>query len=315
MTSTPRLRIGTRGSPLALAQAHETRDRLIAAHGELAAPGAVGIVVIKTTGDAVLDRALADIGGKGLFTREIDEALLAGAIDIAVHSMKDVPTRLPDGIVLPCLLPRQDPRDAFISRKAPNIAQLAPGSVVGTASLRRQAQILHHRPDLEVAVLRGNVETRLRKLENGEVDATLLALAGLRRLGKAGVATAILDTREMLPAVGQGAIGITCRAGDHGARQLLAPLNHPPTMARVSVERAMLEVLDGSCRTPIAALGEIVVAEVLTFRGLIARPDGSALLEATRTGAVAEAAAMGRDAGEELRRRAGPGFFEWGGGG
>ena len=315
MTTTPRLRIGTRGSPLALAQAHETRDRLTAAHGDLAEPGAVDIVVIKTTGDAILDRALADIGGKGLFTREIDEALLAGAIDLAVHSMKDVPTWLPDGIVLPCMLPREDPRDAFISPRAPSIARLAPGSVVGTASLRRQAQILYRRPDLEVAVLRGNVQTRLRKLEEGEVDATLLAVAGLKRLGKADVATAVLDTREMLPAVGQGAIGITCRDGDDRVREFLAPLNHPRTEARVTIERAMLEVLDGSCRTPIAALGEIVVADVLTFRGLVARPDGSALHEVTRTGAVPEAAAMGRDAGEELRRRAGPGFLDWAGGG
>ena len=315
MTIIPYLRIGTRGSPLAIAQTEETRDRLAAAHPGLAEPGAIDIVVIKTTGDKVLDRALAEVGGKGLFTREIDEALVAGDIDLAVHSMKDVPTWMPDGIVLPTMLPREDPRDAFISPKAADIDGLAPGSVVGTASLRRQAQLLHRRPDLRVAVLRGNVQTRLRKLEAGEVDATLLAVAGLKRLDMAHVATAVIGTHDLLPAVGQGAIGITCRAGDSRVLDLLAPLNDEKTMARVSAERAMLEVLDGSCRTPIAGLAEIIVAEVMTLSCLIARPDGTDLLTTSRTGPYREALAMGRDAGEELRERAGPGFFDWSNGG
>ncbi|MCP5366624.1 MAG: hydroxymethylbilane synthase [Hyphomicrobiales bacterium] len=304
----PPLKIGTRGSPLALAQAHETRDRLAAAFPDLAAEGAVEIVVIKTTGDKVLDRPLAEIGGKGLFTKEIDDAMLDGRIDLAVHSMKDVPTWLPDGIVLPCMLEREDPRDAFLSPRAARLADLPAGSVVGTASLRRQAQILHRRPDLRVVSFRGNVQTRLRKLDDGEVDATLLALAGLRRLGMAEVASGVIETDDLLPAVAQGAIGITCRAGDDRALAALAALNHGPTFTRVAAERALLEVLDGSCRTPIAALAELEGAR-LRLRGLVARPDGSQVLETAREGAAADAAAIGRDAGEELRRRAGPGFF------
>ncbi len=302
------LRIGTRGSPLALAQTHETRDRLTAAHEALAADGAIDVVVIKTTGDKVLDRPLAEVGGKGLFTKEIDDALLDGRIDLAVHSMKDVPTWLPDGMVMACLLPREDVRDAFISRAVGSLNELPPGSVVGTASLRRQAQILHRRPDLRVTGLRGNVQTRLGKLERGEVDATLLAMAGLRRLGLADVATAVIDPADLLPAVGQGAIGIACRADDARTRALLDPLDDGDTAARVTAERAMLEVLDGSCRTPIAGLAE-VNGDRLTLRGLVARPDGSEVLETTREGPVADAEALGRDAGDELRRRAGPGFF------
>ena len=312
--STSIRRIGTRGSPLALAQAHQIRDHLAALDPALAEPGALEVTVIKTTGDRVLDRALAEVGGKGLFTKEIDEALLAGDIDMAVHSMKDVPTWLPPGIVLACMPPREDPRDAFISYVAPDIDSLPAGAVVGTASLRRQAQILHRRPDLRVVVLRGNVQTRLAKLQAGEVDATLLALAGLKRLGMADVATAVIGTRELLPAVGQGAIGVTCRDNDARTRALLAPLDDAPTVARVNAERAMLEVLDGSCRTPIAALAEVIVAEVFTLRGLIARVDGSEVIETSRTGATREGVAMGRDAGEELLRRAGPGFFDGTGG-
>lgn len=302
------LRIGTRGSPLALAQAHETRDRLMAAHPELSGPGAILLEIIKTTGDKVLDRALAEVGGKGLFTKEIDEAMLEGRIDIAVHSMKDVPTWLPDGIVLPCMLEREDVRDVFISPKAGSLADLPEGAVVGSASLRRQAQILHRRPDLKVITFRGNVQTRLKKLEEGTVDATLLALAGLHRLGLARVATSIIPVTEMLPAVAQGAIGITCRAGDERAHRLLAPLGHPATFVRVVAERALLEVLDGSCRTPIAALAELDAGR-LTLKGLVARPDGSEVLEASRSGAESDAEALGRDAGEDLKRRAGPDFF------
>lgn len=303
------VRIGTRGSPLALAQAHETRDRLIAAHPDLAAAGAIEIVVIKTTGDMVLDRTLAEIGGKGLFTKEIDEAMLEGRIDIAVHSMKDVATVLPEGIVLPCILPREDPRDAFLCLKADSLAALPAGSVIGTASLRRGAQILFRRPDLKVEPLRGNVQTRLKRLEEGTVDATLLALAGLRRLGLSERATAVLDENDFLPAVAQGAIGITCRTGDEAAHAWLAALDHPPSHIRITAERAFLRVLDGSCRTPIAALARLD-GDQLSFHGLILRPDGSQGFETARSGAAAGAEAMGIDAGEELLRRAGPGFFQ-----
>ena len=308
MTSLSSLRIGTRGSPLALAQAEEVKARLIAAFPEMA--DNIAIVVIKTTGDIVLDRALAEVGGKGLFTKEIDDAMLDGRIDLAVHSMKDVPTWLPDGIVLPCMLEREDTRDVFISEKAKSIADLPTGSVIGTAALRRQAIILHRRPDLKVVTFRGNVQTRLRKLADGEVDATLLALAGLNRLGNADVATSIIEADEMLPAVAQGAIGITCRRDDEKAHTVLAALNHTPTVARVTAERALLEVLDGSCRTPIAALAEIDAAGGFSLRGLIARPDGSQVLETARTGHVTDNEALGRDAGEELKSRAGPGFFD-----
>jgi hydroxymethylbilane synthase len=302
------LRIGTRGSPLALVQTAEIRRRLAAAFPELEAPGAMETTVIRTTGDAVQDRTLAEIGGKGLFTKEIDEALLDGSIDIAVNSMKDVPTWLPDGIVVGALPEREDTRDAFIGRNVKDLAALPAGSVLGTASLRRQAQILHLRPDLRVVPLRGNVDTRLTKLADGVVDATLLAIAGLKRLGKAAAASSLLSPDEMLPAVAQGAIGITCRSDQAATRDMLAALNHAETAARVAAERAFLEVLDGSCKTPIAALAE-VEGDDLRFRGLIALPDGSSVLPVERRGAAADAAALGRDAGEDLRQRAGPRFL------
>ncbi len=299
------LRIGARGSPLAQAQATLVRDRL----ADMGGAGAAEIIAIRTSGDRIQDRTLAEAGGKGLFTKEIDQALLDGGIDLAVHSMKDVPTWLPDGLGLPCMLEREDPRDVFISEAAPSLGELAAGAVVGTASLRRQAQILRRRPDLEVVPLRGNVETRLRKLSQGEADATLLALAGLKRLGLAHVATQVIEPEEILPAVGQGAIGIVCRDGDDRVMDALAPLNHARTMERVTAERAMLEVLDGSCRTPIAALAEIDDGGAMRFRGLIASPDGTRVYETERRGPAAEAAAMGRDAGRELLGLAGPGFF------
>lgn len=308
MISPAPLRIGTRGSPLALAQAEEVKTRLIAAFPETAA--LAQIIVIKTTGDMIQDRPLADVGGKGLFTKEIDEAMLDGRIDLAVHSMKDVPTWLPDGITLPCMLEREDPRDAFISNKAKSIADLPAGSVIGTAALRRQALVLNRRPDLKVVTFRGNVQTRLRKLAEGQVDATLLALAGLNRLGNTHVAASIIEPDEMLPAVAQGAIGVTCRSDDERALDFLAALNHEMTVLRVSAERALLEVLDGSCRTPIAALAEIDGDGGFSLRGLIARPDGTQVLEVRRSGPAADAQALGRDAGEELKRRAGPGFLE-----
>lgn len=306
MAPSPVLRIGTRGSRLALAQTEGVRDRLIAAHPALAAPGAVEIVVIRTTGDAVQDRALADIGGKGLFTREIDEAMLEGRIDIAVHSVKDVPTWLPEDIEMPCIMAREDPRDALICNTAKSLAGLPEGAVIGTASLRRQAQVLARRPDLVVRVLRGNVETRLRKIAEGAFDATLLAIAGLKRIGLAGAATAILEPEEMLPAVGQGAIGVTARAGDTQAAALLAVLHDADTAACVAAERALLAVLDGLCRTPIAALAIITQSKQMTLRGLLARPDGSRLVTVERLGTSTEAAALGEDAGRDLLARFGP---------
>jgi hydroxymethylbilane synthase len=310
MAHTPGFRIGTRGSPLALAQTGLVASRLKAAHPALAGAGALETVVIKTTGDKVLDRPLADIGGKGLFSKEIDEALNAGRIELAVHSVKDMETWLAKGIVLAAVIEREDPRDVFISAKADGLAGLPRGGVVATASLRRQAQVLHRHPDLRVQPLRGNVETRLRKLKDGAADAILLALAGLKRLGLAHEATAILETDEILPAVGQGAIGVTCRAGDERARELLAAIGHGPSMACVTAERAMLAALDGSCRTPIAGLAEVDSNGGLTLRGLVARPDGSKLLQTSRAGSVADAERIGRDAGLELKHRAGPGFFD-----
>ncbi len=305
---TASLRIGTRGSPLALAQAHETRDRLAAANHALAAPDAVEIVVIQTSGDRFQSGPLTELGGKGLFTKEIEDALLSGSIDIAVHSMKDVPSVLPDGLDIPCVLPREDPRDAFLSTSAPSLAALPKGALVGTASLRRKAILLNRRPDLEVAPIRGNVNTRMRKLADGEVDATLLAVAGLKRLGKADAATEILTPEVMLPAVCQGAIGIECRAPDDATRRLLEPIDDAPTARRVAAERALLVGLDGSCRTPIAALAEIVDGGI-RLRALIARTDGGGMVETERFGGEADAEAMGKDAADELRRRAGPDYF------
>ncbi|MDO8607830.1 MAG: hydroxymethylbilane synthase [Phaeospirillum sp.] len=308
-TKHPILRIGTRGSPLALAQTHETRDRLAAAWPELSGPDAIEIEVIKTTGDLIQDRPLAEIGGKGLFTKELDEAMLSGRIHLAVHSMKDVPTVLPDGIDLPCILPREDVRDAFISLKAKCLADLPLGAVIGSASLRRGAQILNRRPDLKVVNFRGNVQTRLRKLEEGVVDATLLAMAGLRRLGLSRHVTAAIEAEDMLPAVAQGAIGITCRADDAVSQRYLTALNCPVSQIRVTAERAFLACLDGSCRTPIAALAELD-GETLTLRGLIISPDGKVIHAASRVGAKADAVAMGTDAAEELAGLAGSGFFD-----
>ena len=302
------LRIGTRGSPLALAQANLVRDRLLAAHQTLA-PEGTEIRIIKTTGDRILDRPLAEVGGKGLFTKEIEEALLDGRIDLAVHSMKDMPTVLPDGLAVPCLLEREDPRDAFISAKAAALWDLPDGAVVGTASLRRQAQILHRRPDLKVINFRGNVETRLRKIEAGEADATLLALAGLKRLGLADAATAVIPLEDMLPAVAQGAIGIECRTGDDRILELLTALNHPATQTCVAAERAMLAVLDGSCRTPIAGLAQLGDEDDLALRAMVLTPDGRTVHETSRAGPASDAERLGRDAGEELLRRAGPNFF------
>ena len=306
MTDRPLVRIGTRGSPLAMAQTLEARDLLARTVPALA--GVMEVIEIKTSGDAILDRPLAEVGGKGLFTKELDSALLDGRIDIAVHSVKDVETFLPDGIVLAACLEREDPRDAFLSLKASSLAALPAGSVIGSASLRRQAQILNRRPDLKVALIRGNVQTRLAKLAEGTCDATMLALAGLNRLGMASKASAVLEPEEMLPAVGQGAIGITCRADDNDTLEFLARVDHAETHVRIRAERALLAALDGSCRTPVGGLAEIV-GERIRLRGLVAKPDGSAMYETEREGAIADAEALGDDAGRELRARAGDDLF------
>lgn len=306
-SSSQPLRIGTRGSPLALAQANLVRELLSAAHN--LPPDRSEICIIKTTGDQILDRPLAEVGGKGLFTKEIEEALLDGRIDLAVHSMKDMPTVLPDGLDIPCLLEREDPRDVFVSPKAKALWDLPEGAVVGSASLRRQAQILQRRPDLKVVNIRGNVQTRLRKIEAGEADATLLALAGLKRLGLTEVATAVIPLEDMLPAVAQGAIGIECRAGDERILKLLADLNHPATKTCVAAERAMLAVLDGSCRTPIAGLAQLDDGDGISLRAMVLTPDGRTVHETSRTGSLVDAERLGRDAGEELLGRAGPNFF------
>ncbi|KAK4757605.1 hypothetical protein SAY87_018906 [Trapa incisa] len=305
--------IGTRGSPLALAQAHETREKLRARHPELAEEGAIEIKIIKTTGDKILTQPLADIGGKGLFTKEIDEALINGEIDIAVHSMKDVPTYLPEKTILPCNLEREDVRDAFISRTSNSLADLPAGSVIGTASLRRKSQILNRYPSLNVLEnFRGNVQTRLRKLDEGVVQATLLALAGLKRLSMTENVTSILPIEDMLPAVAQGAIGIACRSNDERMADYLSTLNHEETRLAVSCERAFLETLDGSCRTPIAGYACRDEDGNCLFRGLVASPDGTRVLETSRKGPYTyeDMIMLGKDAGKELLSRAGSRFFD-----
>jgi hydroxymethylbilane synthase len=300
------IRVGTRGSPLALVQAGAVRDALVAA-----APGlAVDIVPIRTTGDQVQDRKLMEIGGKGLFTKEIEEALLDGRIDCAVHSVKDMQTWLPEGLTIGAMLPREDARDALIARRGTGIAGLPEGAVVGTSSLRRQAQLLALRSDLKVVPLRGNVETRLRKLAAGEADATLLAVAGLKRLELLDKATAIIDDDEILPAAGQGAIGIEIRAGDARLRDLLAPLDHRATTLCVTAERACLAELDGSCHTPIAAHADLVDdGRSIRLRALIALPDGSVVHRDESRGPAADAAKLGRGAGRRLKDAAEPAFF------
>lgn len=308
MTIKTPLKLGTRGSPLARIQTDMVKARLMETFEELNEPGAVEVVVISTTGDRIADRPLADIGGKGLFCKEIENALFDGRIDAGVHSMKDMPTWLPDGLVIACMLERADPRDALICRKAESIATLPEGAVVGTASLRRQAQILAKRPDLKVINFRGSVGTRLEKLDAGEVDATLLARAGLDRLGLPDVPATTLSPEEMLPAVGQGVIGIECRKGDDDLLALFEKIDVPESSQAVHAERAMLDVLDGSCHTPIGAFATIGDGR-LHLRGLVARPDGTEYYEAERLGDLADAVTLGRDAGRELRERGGAELF------
>jgi hydroxymethylbilane synthase len=298
----PKLKIGTRGSPLALYQANETRDRLMAAHGY--GPEDIEIVVITTTGDRVRDRPLSEIGGKGLFTKEIEEALFAREIDLAVHSMKDMPARLPDGLVIAALLPREDVRDAFLSPVAGSIADLAEGATVGSSSVRRAAQLKRLRPDLNVIQFRGNVETRLRKLDEGVAQATFLAAAGLRRLGLAEKITALVPTEVMLPAVAQGCIGIETREDDAAVRELLRPLNHEASAVAVDCERAFLAALDGSCRTPLAGHA-VFDGGGIRFRGHALTHDGVHCFETTRQGAAADARRMGREAGEQVKAEGG----------
>lgn len=305
MQSRP-LVIGTRGSPLALAQARQLQEALIARHG--LSEEAVELRKIRTSGDRT-DKALRTAGGKGLFTKEIEEALLAGEVDFAVHSMKDLPSALPAGLVIAGLLPREDVRDAFLSPKAARLADLPQGAVLGTSSLRRRAQVRRLRPDIAVVDFRGNVETRLRKLAEGAADATLLAMAGLRRLGMAERVTAAIGPDEILPAIAQGAVGVEIREGDERAAELLAPINDRPTALRVAAERAFLARLGASCNTPVAGLAELD-GDRLRLRAQILRPDGSEAHGTEREGPAGDGAAMGDDAGAELLSRIGPGFFE-----
>lgn len=307
------LRLGTRGSPLALIQAESVKQKLLAAHEALAAAGEIEIVTIRTSGDwqpEHRERTFLEMGGdKGLFVKEIEEALLNGTIDMAVHSVKDLPSRLPEKLELVAMLERADPRDAFLSSKVSTIDELPAGSVIGTSSLRRQSQILKYRPDLRVSVLRGNVDTRIKKLEAGESDATILALAGLKRLGSEDRVSSILSTEIMLPGAGQGAIGIEIRRDDENMRSLLAPVNHTATAICVITERAFIDVLEGGCHTPIAALAQLGADHQLILEGLVAKPDGSAVIRMKSVGSASNPDTVGRALGEEMKRKIPPGFF------
>jgi len=302
------LKIGTRGSPLALAQAHETRDRLSAAFN--LDPAAFEIVVIQTTGDRVQDRPLKEIGGKGLFTKEIEESLLNGGIDIAVHSMKDMPVAQPEGLAITCYLPREDVRDAFVSLSAASFDDLPQGATVGSSSLRRRAQLAHRRPDLKLVEFRGNVQTRMRKLGEGVADATFLAMAGLNRLGMADVAQAPLSVDTFLPAVAQGAIGIEQRVDDAVVGTMLAAIHDQQTGDLLAAERAFLARVEGSCQTPIAGLAEIIDGK-LHFRAEILRPDGSEAMTGFANGEIHDGATIGRAVADDLLARAPEGFFDW----
>jgi hydroxymethylbilane synthase len=297
-----KIRIGTRSSPLALAQAHETRDRLMAAHGWAA--DEIEILKFTTTGDQIRDRPLSEIGGKGLFTKELEEALFSGVIDLAVHSMKDVPAKMPVGLDLAALLPREDPRDGFISFAAQTLLELPQGAILGSSSVRRTAQALRLRPDFKPVQFRGNVQTRLQKLQDGVADATFLACAGLNRLGLTDKITEAISIDVMLPAVAQGAIGIQIQMRDDATREILVPLNHEATSIAVICERGFMSALDGSCRTPIA--GHAVIENgVLKFRGEALTLDGKHVFNVARQGTIADAAQMGREAGEDVKARGG----------
>ncbi len=300
------LKIGTRGSPLALAQAFETRARLAAAFD--LPHDAFAVVVIKVTGDVIQDRALKEIGGKGLFTREIEEALLDGSIDIAVHSMKDMPVAQPKGLLLDTYLPREDVRDAFVSLTHDRIADLAQGATVGTSSLRRRAQLLARRPDLKIVEFRGNVQTRLKKLGDNLAEATFLAMAGLNRLGMDNVKRTAIEVDEMLPAIAQGAIGIERRLDDSRIADMLVAIHDGSTGQRLAAERAFLAALDGSCETPIGGLADLA-GGTLRLRGEILRTDGSEVLRDDATAPIADGAELGREMAAKLLKIAGPGFL------
>ena len=300
------LRIGTRGSPLALAQAYETRERLSGAFDLPLA--SFEIVVIKTTGDKVVNRPLKEIGGKGLFTKEIEEALLEESIDIAVHSMKDMPVYQPKGLVLDTFLPREDVRDAFISRVHNSLADIPQGATVGTSSLRRKAQLMSKRPDLKIVEFRGNVQTRLKKLDDGVAECTFLAVAGLNRLKMEDIITTAISTEEMLPAVAQGAIGIERRENDIRIATMLEAIHNSKTGLLLSAERAFLEALDGSCETPIAGLAELSNGN-LRFRGEILKPDGSEVYSDEQVASKEDATLMGVEMAQKLLSKAGSDFF------
>ncbi|WP_371156893.1 hydroxymethylbilane synthase [Jannaschia sp. 2305UL9-9] len=302
------LKIGTRGSPLALAQAHETRARLMVSMD--LPENAFEITVIKVTGDRIQDRPLKEIGGKGLFTREIEEALLDGGVDIAVHSMKDMPTIQPDGLLLDTYLPREDVRDAFITLDGRPLSDLPDGSVVGTSSLRRRAQLTHRRPDLKLVEFRGNLQTRMKKLGDGVASATFLAMAGLNRLAMDDVPRQAMATDDMLPAIAQGAIGIERRADDHRMGDILSAIHDRDTGLRLAAERAFLLTLDGSCETPIAGLADLD-GGTLRLRGEILRPDGSEVMTEAGDAPLEDGAALGQDLGKRLLDRAPAGFFDW----
>lgn len=305
-SQSPFLRIGTRGSQLALAQANLVRRLLSQAHN--VAEDSIAIQVITTSGDRITDRPLSEVGGKGLFTKEIEAALLAEDIDLAVHSSKDVATRLPEGLELAAFLPREDVRDAFVSLIAKDFDSLPQGARFGTSSIRRAAQMLRFRPDLQIVPFRGNVDTRINKLRDGIADATLLAAAGLNRLGRGAEATSLLDPHRFPPAPAQGAIGIEIRSSDTRTRGLVAALDHRQTHDALLAERALLDVLDGSCRTPVAAL-TTREGDRLTLLGQILSPDGQTVFERERSGPAAEAESIGRALGEELKTLAGPDFL------
>ena len=302
------LRIGTRGSPLALAQAHETRKRLAEALN--ASEDSFEIVVISTSGDRILDRPLKEVGGKGLFTKEIEQEMLDRKIDIAVHSMKDMPVEQPDGLTLGCYLPREDVRDAFVSSDFKNVSDLPSGSKVGTSSLRRKAQLKFSRPDLEVVEFRGNVQTRLKKLKDGVASCTFLAMAGLNRLGLGDVAQSVINPNEMLPAIAQGAIGIEWREADKKITDILRKIHHEETEQRLNAERAFLAELDGSCQTPIAGLATIEGSS-LKFTGQVLRTDGSESIYETASCNIEDGPELGREMAQKILAQAGPNFFNW----
>ena len=307
-TPTTPLKIGTRGSPLALAQAHETRARLSQAFD--LEESCFEIIVIKTTGDRVLDRPLKEIGGKGLFTREIEEDLLSGRIDIAVHSMKDMPTEQPVGLILDTYLPREDVRDAFVSLTKNSMDALEAGQKLGSSSLRRKAQLMLARPDLEVVEFRGNVQTRLKKLEDGVADATFLAAAGLNRLGLSHIAKSFLDPDVMLPAVAQGAIGIERRSDDKRVAEILSAIHDTSTGHRLAAERAFLRGLDGSCETPIAGLAELN-GSTLRLRGEVLRPDGSEAINDDQSCPIEDGEKLGTEMASKIINNTPNNFFDW----